>query len=144
MKVLLLGNDGRAHALAWKLFNSPLVTELICAPGNGGTSALVPSAELDTGDAAAIARSLKQPAVTVGVLDAVAEACGAAGLTTEATRCAARVIAHPATDEFVRARLRRRSELWQAQASSSAAVAPNELDRVDLARLLDELLATLE
>ncbi|MBK9944127.1 MAG: phosphoribosylamine--glycine ligase [Kouleothrix sp.] len=56
MKVLLLGNDGRAHALAWKLFNSPLVTELICAPGNGGTSALVPSAELDTGDAAAIAR----------------------------------------------------------------------------------------
>ncbi|MCB0052213.1 MAG: hypothetical protein KDE24_22015, partial [Caldilinea sp.] len=79
-----------------------------------------------------------------GVLDAVAEACGAAGLTAEATRCAARVIAHPATDEFVRARLRRRSELWQAHESNAATVALNEPDRVGLARLLDELLATIE
>jgi phosphoribosylamine---glycine ligase len=56
MKVLLLGDDGRAHALAWKLFNSPLVDELICAPGNGGTAPLVPAAELDLADAAEIAR----------------------------------------------------------------------------------------
>jgi phosphoribosylamine---glycine ligase len=56
MKILLLGDDGRAHALAWKLFNSPLVDELICAPGNGGTATLVPSAELDLADAAEIAR----------------------------------------------------------------------------------------
>ena len=56
MKILLLGNDGRAHALTWKLFNSPLVDELIGAPGNGGSSALVPTADIDTGDAAAIAR----------------------------------------------------------------------------------------
>ena len=56
MKVLLLGDDGRAHALAWKLFNSPLVDELICAPGNGGTAPLVPAAALELADAAAIAR----------------------------------------------------------------------------------------
>ncbi len=56
MKVLLLGDDGRAHALAWKLFNSPLVDELICAPGNGGTAPLVPAAALELVDAAAIAR----------------------------------------------------------------------------------------
>jgi phosphoribosylamine--glycine ligase len=56
MKVLLLGNDGRTHALAWKLFNSPLVDELICAPGNGGTAPLAPAAELELADAAAIAR----------------------------------------------------------------------------------------
>jgi len=56
MKILLLGNDGRAHALTWKLFNSPLVDELIGAPGNGGSSALVPTADIDVGDAAAIAR----------------------------------------------------------------------------------------
>lgn len=56
MKLLLLGDDGRAHALAWKLFNSPLVSELICAPGNGGTSTLAPSADLDTSDSAAVAR----------------------------------------------------------------------------------------
>jgi phosphoribosylamine--glycine ligase len=56
MKVLILGDDGRAHALAWKLFNSSLVHELICAPGNGGTAPLVPAADLEIGDAAAIAR----------------------------------------------------------------------------------------
>jgi phosphoribosylamine--glycine ligase len=56
MKVLLLGDDGRAHALAWKLFNSPLVDELICAPGNGGTAPLVPAAALELADTAAIAR----------------------------------------------------------------------------------------
>jgi phosphoribosylamine--glycine ligase len=56
MKVLLLGDDGRAHVLAWKLFNSSLVHELICAPGNGGTAPLVPAADLELGDAAAIAR----------------------------------------------------------------------------------------
>ena len=56
MKVLILGDDGRTHALVWKLFNSPLASELICAPGNGGTGPLVPAADLDIADAAAIAR----------------------------------------------------------------------------------------
>src|SRR6266404_1518833 len=39
MKVLLLGNGGREHALAWKLRQSPRVRELYCAPGNGGVCA---------------------------------------------------------------------------------------------------------
>src|SRR5512145_928345 len=56
MKVLVLGNDGRTHAFVWKLFNSSLVTELICAPGNGGSAQLVPSADLDETDAATVAR----------------------------------------------------------------------------------------
>jgi phosphoribosylamine--glycine ligase len=56
MKVLVLGDDGRAHALVWKLFNSPAVTELVCAPGNGGASQLAPAADLDITDAAAVAR----------------------------------------------------------------------------------------
>src|SRR5262245_17464498 len=55
MKVLVLGNDGRAHALVWKLFNSSLIDELICAPGNGGSGPLVPSADLDPTDAATAA-----------------------------------------------------------------------------------------
>ena len=36
MKVLLIGSGGREHALAWKLAQSELVTELVCAPGNAG------------------------------------------------------------------------------------------------------------
>mgnify|MGYP000668896744 CR=1 FL=1 len=38
MKVLLIGSGGREHALAWKLAQSDLVTDLVCAPGNAGIS----------------------------------------------------------------------------------------------------------
>lgn len=40
MNVLLLGSGGREHALAWKLKQSPLLTQLFIAPGNPGTSTL--------------------------------------------------------------------------------------------------------
>ena len=36
MKVLVIGGGGREHALVWKLRQSPRVTKLYCAPGNGG------------------------------------------------------------------------------------------------------------
>ncbi|HXJ88138.1 MAG TPA: phosphoribosylamine--glycine ligase [Candidatus Binatia bacterium] len=38
MKVLILGGGGREHALVWKLKQSPRITQLYCAPGNGGIS----------------------------------------------------------------------------------------------------------
>src|ERR1700687_4511976 len=36
MKVLVLGNGGREHALVWKLRQSARGSKLYCAPGNGG------------------------------------------------------------------------------------------------------------
>ena len=39
MKVLVIGNGGREHALAWKLAQSPKVQTVFVAPGNGGTAA---------------------------------------------------------------------------------------------------------
>ncbi|MFM7432883.1 MAG: phosphoribosylamine--glycine ligase, partial [Gammaproteobacteria bacterium] len=38
MKVLIVGGGGREHALCWKIAQSPLVDEVICAPGNAGTA----------------------------------------------------------------------------------------------------------
>jgi phosphoribosylamine--glycine ligase len=40
MKVLVVGNGGREHALAWTLLQSPNVEQVICTPGNGGTATL--------------------------------------------------------------------------------------------------------
>jgi len=36
MKILIFGSGGREHALAWAVARSPRVTEVVCAPGNGG------------------------------------------------------------------------------------------------------------
>ena len=38
MKVLVIGGGGREHALAWKVAQSPLVQEVLVAPGNAGTA----------------------------------------------------------------------------------------------------------
>jgi len=50
MKVLVVGGGGREHALVWKLAQSPDVTKLYCAPGNGGIgeiAELVPIGAMD-------------------------------------------------------------------------------------------------
>lgn len=38
LRILLIGNGGREHALAWKLAQSPLVESIVAVPGNGGTA----------------------------------------------------------------------------------------------------------
>ncbi|QLA15363.1 phosphoribosylamine--glycine ligase [Desulfolutivibrio sulfoxidireducens] len=67
MRVLLVGSGGREHALAWKLRQSPTVSELFIAPGNGGTAGLghnVPIADSDVEGLCAFARE-KGVALTV-------------------------------------------------------------------------------
>src|SRR5450631_2505286 len=45
--ILIVGNGGREHAIAWKLQQSPRVSKISVAPGNGGTANNVPIAVTD-------------------------------------------------------------------------------------------------
>ena len=50
MKILVIGGGGREHALVWKLRQSPAVTKLWCAPGNGGIAQQAECIAADLGD----------------------------------------------------------------------------------------------
>ncbi|MDX1358979.1 MAG: phosphoribosylamine--glycine ligase [Clostridia bacterium] len=50
MKVLVVGSGGREHAIIKKLSESPRVTELYCAPGNGGISDIAECADIKATD----------------------------------------------------------------------------------------------
>ena len=67
MKVLVLGSGGREHALVWKLRQSPRLTQLVCAPGNGGIAddAEVAPADLKSLDSVVALANRLQPDLTV-------------------------------------------------------------------------------
>jgi phosphoribosylamine--glycine ligase len=68
MKILLVGGGGREHALAWKMMQSPLAAELICAPGNAGTAMLGRNVAVKADDIAgqvALARAERPDLVVV-------------------------------------------------------------------------------
>ena len=50
MKVLVVGSGGREHAICWALKKSPKVTELFCAPGNGGISEIAQCVDVKATD----------------------------------------------------------------------------------------------
>jgi len=49
MKILVIGNGGREHALAWKAAQSPQVDEVFVAPGNAGTNQEAKLTNVDIG-----------------------------------------------------------------------------------------------
>ena len=82
MKVLILGSGGREHALAWAVQRSPRVTELVCAPGNGGMAQIARCVPVDLNDLAAMIQlaETERPGFTIvgpelplslGVVDAL-------------------------------------------------------------------------
>ena len=75
MKVLIIGGGGREHALAWKLRQSPRVTGVFCAPGNGGISQVAECVPIKISDHDALVKFAKERGIgltVVGPDDALA------------------------------------------------------------------------
>ncbi|HYC93064.1 MAG TPA: phosphoribosylamine--glycine ligase [Thermoanaerobaculia bacterium] len=69
MRVLVVGQGAREHALCWKLSQSPLVKEVFAAPGNAGiaqVAACVPIGVADIIELADFAEKLKVDLTVVG------------------------------------------------------------------------------
>jgi phosphoribosylamine--glycine ligase len=60
MNVLLVGSGAREHALAWKLRQSPKLTDLFVAPGNAGTAALGTNLPLKAADIEGLTKAAKE------------------------------------------------------------------------------------
>ncbi len=69
MRVLVVGGGGREDALCWKIARSPLVSEVVCAPGNAGIAKrarVVPVAASDIDGLVSLALSEKPDLTVVG------------------------------------------------------------------------------
>lgn len=69
MNILLIGNGGREHALAWKIKQSPLCKKLLIAPGNAGTALVGQNVSLAVDDfkgIASLCQSEKIDLVVIG------------------------------------------------------------------------------
>src|SRR5262245_51130594 len=87
MNVLVIGNGGREHALAWKLGESSLVEKVYCAPGNTGTALVGENVDIPATDFPKLIQFAKENGVGLTVVGpevplvlGIADAFQAAGL----------------------------------------------------------------
>jgi phosphoribosylamine---glycine ligase len=93
MNVLLLGSGGREHAIAWKLSQSSLLRSLHMASGNGGTSDLGVSANLDLLDFPSIERYIRKHDIELVVVGPEAPlVAGIADYLEESTKVNVKVV----------------------------------------------------
>lgn len=68
MNVLIIGSGGREHAIAWKLKQSPLLTELFIAPGNAGTAQCGINVPIATDNFPAMAQLVRREQINLVVV----------------------------------------------------------------------------
>ena len=76
MKVLVVGNGGREHALAWKLAQSSRVTRVLIAPGNAGTAEEGENVDIPSGDVARLVEFARQNEIGLTVVGPEAPLAG--------------------------------------------------------------------
>jgi phosphoribosylamine--glycine ligase len=122
MKVLLIGNGAREHALAWKLADSPSVTALYALPGNPGTEQVAENVNLGLTDfpkIEAFVRDNRIGLVVVGPEDPLA-----AGIADRLAKTGARVFGPTAAgarleaDKWYAKELMRQQSIPTAEARS--------------------------
>jgi phosphoribosylamine--glycine ligase len=68
MKVLVVGQGGREHALVWKLAQSPKVSQVFCAPGNAGTALDAVNVDIPATDAERLVKFAKNEEIGLTVV----------------------------------------------------------------------------
>ena len=68
MKVLVIGQGGREHALAWKLAQSPQVDQVFCAPGNAGTALDAVNVDISATDAERLVKFARNEGIGLTVV----------------------------------------------------------------------------
>jgi phosphoribosylamine--glycine ligase len=68
MRVLVVGSGGREHALAWKIAQSPLVREVLCAPGNPGIERVARLVPVRADDVDGLVREARARAIDLVVV----------------------------------------------------------------------------
>ncbi len=68
MNILVIGNGGREHALAWKMKQSPLCQKIYVAPGNAGTASVAENVAIGVDDFAALGQFCLDKAIDLVVV----------------------------------------------------------------------------
>ena len=68
LKVLVVGNGGREHALCWKLKQSKRVTQVYCAPGNAGTHLDAQNVAIEVNDTRGLLQFARKEGIALTVV----------------------------------------------------------------------------
>ena len=96
MRVLVVGGGGREHALAWRLAQSPLVEELLVAPGNAGIASVARCVPVPADDLPGIVALVERERIDLTVVGPEAPlVAGLGGRAGRARACGVRPVGAP-------------------------------------------------